>query len=102
MRKFPDLLPFTRDGKHDKNSRMIGKKPPTHRAYCVLRQGRAAGRWMEAGFASVQEDGGGIRVHLEMLPVTGFDGHILLQPADGQTDAPVPESPGEEEDQPGT
>lgn len=44
-------------------------------AYCVLREARhGAGRWMESGFASVSADGTGLRVYLQMFPVSGFDG----------------------------
>jgi len=78
---------------------MTAKKPPTHRAYCVLRQGRRApGRWLEAGFATVADDGTGLRVYLQMLPVSGFDGHILLRPVDAQPE-PFPPDPDDEEDE---
>jgi hypothetical protein len=76
-------------------------KPRTHRAYCVLRYGhRTPGVWKEAGFASVADDGPGtdLRVYLEMLPVSGFDGHILLRPVDAKPDAPLPPDPDDEDD----
>ena len=78
---------------------MTATKPPTHRAYCVLRQGRrAAGRWKESGFASVADDGNGLKIFLEMLPVSGFDGNILLRPIDGKADAPSLPDPDEGDD----
>jgi hypothetical protein len=81
------------------NSRMTSKKPPTHRAYCVLRQGRRQpGRWIEAGFAAPADDGVGLKVFLEMLPVSGFDGHILLRPVESKPDAPFPPDPEEEDE----
>ena len=43
---------------------------------------------MESGFASVADDGNGLKIVLEMLPVSGFDGNILLRPIDGKPDAP--------------
>jgi hypothetical protein len=78
-------------------------KPRTHRAYCVLREDRrgrrAAGRWMEAGFASVADDGNGLKISLEMLPVSGFDGNVLLRPLDGKPDAPPLPDPDADEEQ---
>jgi hypothetical protein len=79
--------------------RMTAMKPPTHRAYCVLRQGRrAAGRWKEAGLASVADDGNGLKISLEMLPVSGFDGNILLRPIENKPDAPPLPDPDEHDD----
>jgi hypothetical protein len=72
---------------------------PSLGATNMLRQGRrAAGQWLEAGFASVADDGNGLRVHLQMLPVSGFDGHILLRPIDAKPEA-FPPDPDEEEDE---
>lgn len=88
---------FSRDRGRDRNRGMTPKRPPTHRAYCVLREGRRApGRWLEAGFASVAEDGCGLLVYLQMLPVLGFDGHILLRPVDAKPSAPLPPNPDDE------
>jgi len=84
---------------HDRNSRMTAKKPPTHRAYCCLRRGRRApGQWLETGFASVADDGNGLRVYLQVLPVSGFDGHILLRPIEAKPE-PFPPDPDDEDDE---
>jgi len=94
----PFTAPFTAPASMI-NRRMTGRKPPTHRAYCVLRPGRrAAGQWLESGFASVADDGNGLRVYLQMLPVTGFDGHILLRPLDAKPE-PLPPDPDDEDDE---
>jgi len=52
----------------------------------------------EAGFASVADDGHGLSVYLQMLPVTGFDGHILLRPIDAKAE-PFPPDPDDEDDE---
>ncbi|MBB6146850.1 hypothetical protein HNQ77_004831 [Silvibacterium bohemicum] len=77
---------------------MTVRKPPTHNAYCVVRQGRrAAGHWMEVGSASVADNGIDLKVYLPLIPVTGFDGHILLRPIDAVHE-PFPSDPEEEEE----
>jgi hypothetical protein len=82
---------FSRISGHDKSAAM--KKPATHRAYCVLREGRRTGRWMECGFASAADGVGDLQVYLETVPVTGFDGHILLRPMNAKSDEPFPPDP---------
>jgi hypothetical protein len=90
---------FSRAREHDKNSPMTAKKPPTYRAYCSLRAGRrAAGRWIETGFATVADDGIGLKIYLETLPVSGFDGHILLRPVDAKPEMPFPPDPEDEDE----
>jgi len=80
-------------------SRMTGEKPPTHRAYMILREGRRGiGRWVETGLASLADDGNGLRVYVPLLPVSGFDGHILLRPIDATTEPLPPEPDDEDED----
>ena len=77
---------------------MTSKNPPTHLAYCVVRHGRrAAGRWMEVGSASVADDGKDLKVYLPLIPVTGFDGHILLRRIDAEPE-PFPPDPEEEDE----
>jgi hypothetical protein len=74
-------------------------KPHTHRAYCVLRHNyRSAGEWVETGFARTADDGIGLKVQLTMLPVSGFDGHILLRPIEAETPLPLAPEPEEDED----
>jgi hypothetical protein len=75
-------------------------KTPTDRAYCVLRSRsrRAPGQWIETGTAWTADDGNGLRVYLSMLPVTGFDGHILLRPVDAKPAPPLPDSDDEDDD----
>jgi len=74
----------------------------THRAFCVFRPAgrRAAGRWQESGYAFDADDGnGGVRIILESLPTSGFDGNILLRPIDSKPDAPLPDlDEGDEEE----
>lgn len=55
------------------------------------------GEWVETGFARPADDGIGLRVHLRLLPTSGFDGHILLRPIEAQ--APLPLAPEPEEDE---
>jgi hypothetical protein len=50
------------------------------------------------GFCTVAEDGNGLRVYLPLLPVSGFDGHILLRPIDAKPE-PLPRDPDEDEDE---
>jgi len=76
---------------------MTTTKPPTHRAYCVLREHyRLPGRWIETGFARPADDGIGLKIQFETLPVSGFDGHVLLRPMEAET--PLPLAPEPEED----
>lgn len=75
-------------------------KPPTHRAFCVLRQNyRLPGQWVETGSARPADDGIGLKIQLAMLPVSGFDGHILLRPI--ETETPLPLAPELEDDDEG-
>jgi hypothetical protein len=75
-------------------------KPPTHRAFCVLRQNyRLPGQWVETGFARPADDGIGLKIQLEMLPVSGFDGHILLRPIEAETPLPLAPEPEEDDEQ---
>lgn len=81
------------------NRRMPAKKPHTHRAYCVVREGRrGAGRWVETGFATVADNGKGYKLYLPLVPVTGFDGHILLEPIDASPEAPLLDPDEDDED----
>jgi hypothetical protein len=58
---------------------MIEKKP-THRAYCTKRVSRTAVMFLECGTGRVSEDGKGFDVHLDRVPVGGFNGFIRLRP----------------------
>jgi hypothetical protein len=77
---------------------MAANKPPvTHRAYCVLREGgrRRPGRWIETGAATADPEGW-LMVHLENLPVSGFDGYVLLRPIDAKLNVPLPPEPDDD------
>jgi hypothetical protein len=56
---------------------MAETKAPTHCAYAVKREGQHT-RWLEIGTAIMHTDGKGFDVHLDRLPVGGFNGRILV------------------------
>lgn len=60
---------------------MVTQSPPTHIAYTLKREDRAAFRWLEIGTARVVNDGtAGHHVYIDRLPVGGFSGHVYLSP----------------------
>jgi hypothetical protein len=73
---------------------MSEKKPLTHTAYAMKREGRTAFRWLEIGMARVEEDGNGHHhVYVDRLPVGGFNGRIHLSPIGVKPPDPAPERP---------
>ena len=66
----------------------------------MVRHGRRnTGSWVEIPLASVFKDGTDVRIYLPLVPVTGFDGHILLRPVDAETEE-FPQDPEEEDEDP--
>jgi hypothetical protein len=60
---------------------MDNRKRPTHIAYTLRREGRAAVRWLEIGTADVAGDASASHdVFIDRLPTGGFSGHIRLSP----------------------
>jgi hypothetical protein len=76
---------------------MTGETPPTHKVYFILREGRRS-YWKESREASVVEEGSDLKIYASMIPVSGFDGHILLRRIDAEP-APLPPIPDDEWDQ---
>ena len=62
------------------------EQAPNYRVYCGKREGQVI-RWLEVGIASAHKDGLGFDVKLDLLPVGGFNGRILVR----EIGAPVPE-----------
>jgi hypothetical protein len=75
---------------------MTGKTPPKYRVYLILREGRRS-YWKEARDASVVEDGPDLKIYAPMIPVSGFDGHIILRRIDAEP-SPLPPVPDDEDD----
>ncbi len=60
---------------------MTEKKPFTHTAYAMKREGRLASRPLEIGLARVGENASGHHeIFVDRLPIGGFDGRIYLSP----------------------
>ena len=77
---------------------MAEKKPPTHTAYALKREGRVSGRWLEIGVATIHEDGKGFNVLLDRLPVGGFTGHITVRANDAKPEPlTIPNPPGDDD-----
>lgn len=76
---------------------MAGEKPTTHSVYFILREGRR-GYWKESPDASVVENGPDLKIYAPMIPVSGFDGHILLRRIDAEPE-PLPPIPDDEDDE---
>jgi hypothetical protein len=79
---------------------MTGEKPPTYRVYLILREGRRS-FWEESCNASVVEDGPDLKIYARQIPVSGFDGHILLRRVDADPEPlpPVPDDGYDESDE---
>jgi hypothetical protein len=54
------------------------KKQPSYRAYSVKGEGENA-KWLELGAAWPHSDGEGHDVVLDVVPVGGFNGRIVLR-----------------------
>jgi hypothetical protein len=76
---------------------MAGKTPTTYRVYLVLREGRRCS-WEESCNASVVEDGPDLKIYTRQIPVSGFDGHILIRRIDAEP-KPLPPTPDDEDDE---
>jgi hypothetical protein len=60
---------------------MTDKKPITHTAYAMKREGRRMSRWLEIGVARLEMNGDGHhQVIIDRLPIGGFSGLIHLSP----------------------
>jgi hypothetical protein len=71
---------------------MSDKKPLTHTAYALKREGRTAFRWLEIGAARIEDDGtGNHQVYVDRLPVGGFSGRIHLSPIGTKPPDPTPQ-----------
>ncbi len=77
---------------------MALKKPPTHIAYALRREGRASWRWLEIGVATKDEDGKGFQVSLDRLPIGGFNGRIAVREKDSKPGPVMPTELGPDDD----
>jgi hypothetical protein len=81
---------------------MLEKKPPTHKAYALKREGRSVFRWLEIGDARIESGGPGTHhVYLDRLPVGGFGGHVILLPIGVAPPDPDPQRPDDGTEQNG-
>lgn len=71
---------------------MTGEEPPKYRVYFILHEGRRRS-WEESNRATVVEDGLDLKIYARSMPVSGFDGHILLRRIDAGPEQlpPVPD-----------
>lgn len=73
---------------------MSEKKPLTHTAYAMKREGRTVFRWLEIGAARIEDEGRGHhQIYIDRLPVGGFNGRIHLSPIGVKPPDPAPERP---------
>jgi hypothetical protein len=73
-------------------------KPPTHKAFAFLREGKKMrfGRWLEIGTGRTDPDGT-VHVFMDRTPIGGFSGYVLMKPNGSEPPAvqPRPERPGD-------
>lgn len=61
------------------NDQAEAKKGPDYNVYQVREGDRGKKYWIRLGAAFRHEDGEGISVHLDALPVGNFDGRLVLR-----------------------
>lgn len=65
--------------KNEKTESSEGNKGPDYIAYHVREGERGKSYWTRLGAAFAHKDGEGINIQLDVLPVGGFDGRLVLR-----------------------